>query len=763
MSLSRSVFGLLLGKRLPRTSGTLRFHGPQAEIVIRRDRYGIPHVEAASDEDAAFALGFCQGQDRAFQLEIILRLARGTLAQLVGRPALPIDRLSRRIGFAHGARAQLAASAPQLTSDLGAFARGVTAGARVGSARRAHELALLRSRPSEWTAADVIAVNRMIAFLIPSNWDAELARLKVLASDGPEALLAVEALGDTPLPVIRGGEAAVGQAVDALGEDIRRFSLAAGVGGSSNSWVLDGTRTASGRPLLANDPHLAPTLPSHWYLVHVETPDWRLAGACYAGTPAVLVGFNGHGAWGVTAGLSDTTDLFVERLEDETFQLRVESIEVRRAETVNEEVLVTPNGPIVSPALDGVPYGLSLRATWLEARPLGGFLRSFKARSFEEFRRAFESWPAVPLNLVWADRSGAVGWQLVGEVPRRDEGRGMVPGPGWEAAGWEAGMVPFDEMPFLESPPERPIVTANNRPTQDEGAPFLGADWLDGYRAARILELLATRNDWDVQGTLELQLDVGSLPWREIRDAVLAAPVRGTGIRAQDLLASWNGALAPESPAATVYVLLACELVMRSLREAVPRSADWAAGKGFHVLAPTTLYGRRRLGQLPAIVRGLAPGEIADALDEVATGLGSRLGADPARWAWGRARPVVLRHPLGLRPPLDRVFDIGPLPLGGDASTIAQAPVTPVDPLGPPSVIPSLRAVIDVGKWEQSRFSLPGGQSGNAVSPHYDDLLPLYLRGSGVPIAWSQESVRAATVETLRVVPFRIDKSRSTL
>lgn len=751
---SRRLLGLLLGRRLPRVSGTLRLSGPREPVLIRRDRYGIAHVQASGDADAAFAVGFCQGQDRAFQLEILLRLARGTLAGLVGTQALPIDRLVRRIGFSRGTAEQLKASHPSLAVDLDAFARGVSAGARLGAGAPAHEFALLRARPTPWSAGDVLAVNRLIAFLIPSNWDAELARLKILVEDGPEALLAIEGQAGRPLPAVSGGDAAVGPAIDALAAGVERLGSAVGLGGASNGWALAGTRTASGRPLLANDPHLAATLPSHWYLVHLETPDWRLAGACYAGTPAVLVGFNGHGAWGVTAGLSDTTDLFVERLEDAVVERRVEHIAVRRGSPVMEEVLVTANGPIVSPALDGVPYALSLRASWQEPRPLAGFLRSFRARSFAEFRSAFEQWPAVPLNLVWADRSGTIGWQLAGEVPRRPDGHGLLPAPGWESpAPWQEH-VAFDEMPFVENPPGGVVVTANNQPEGNGAGPFLGDDWLDGYRAQRIHELLQARDDWDVEGSLRLQLDVAPLPWLEIRERVLAAPVSGASEEVRDLLAAWDGNLAPGSPAATAYVIFACRVVLRALREAAPRSAAWAAGKGFHVLAPSTLYGRRRMAQLPGLVEQLPPAELAAALADVAADL-RRLGEDPAAWAWGRARPVVLRHPLGLRPPLGRVFDIGPLPIGGDASTVAQAPVTPIDPLGPPSVIPSLRAVIDVGNWEASRFSLAGGQSGNPLSSHYEDLLAPFLRGGGVPIAWSPESVRAATVDTLRLVPLR--------
>jgi penicillin G amidase len=756
VNLARLLLRLALGRRLPRASGTIALPGLADEILIRRDRYGIPHIEARGDEDGAFAIGFCQGQDRAFQLELLLRLARGTVAELVGPAALPIDRLARRIGFARGADEQLAASPAELAAVVGAYARGVSAGGRAGLRRKPHEFVLLRTQPSAWEGVDVVAVNRLIAFLIPSNWDAELARLKVLAEDGPEALLALDGATDQRLPTIVSG--AIEPSVDRLAGEIELLTGVAGIGGASNSWVLSGARTATGRPLLANDPHLAPTLPPHWYLVHVRTGDWELAGASYVGTPVVLTGLNGFGAWGVTAALTDNTDLFVERL-DEAGTIRerlVETIHVRGGAPVREEVLVTANGPVISPALEGVSHAISLCATWLEPRPIVGFLRAFKARSFEEFRRSFEHWPAVPLNLVWADASGTIGWQLVGDTPRRLQGAGLVPRPGWEeSARWATDCLPFDELPFLADPQDGVIATANNKPLPEGAGHHLGADWIDGYRAARILELLAGRDDWDVASTLHMHKDVASLPWRELAEIVLATPVTDAdALAARELLRAWDGDVAADSAGATVYVFLAAELVRREVAACAPRSAAWAAGKGFHMLLPTTMYGRRRLGRLASRLRERGDAlEIAEALEATGRGLRERFGDDPAGWAWGRVRPLVLHHPLGLRRPLGRIFDLGPYPLGGDAATIAQAPVETADPAGPPSVVPSLRAVIDVGDWDACRWSMPGGQSGNPLSPHYADLLTFFLDGQGVPIAWSPEAVRAATVTALRLRP----------
>ncbi len=769
---SRRVLGLLMGRRLPVTSGTLRVQGLRAEVTILRDRFGIPHVQATGDGDAAFALGFCQGQDRAFQLEVLLRVARGTLAELVGAEALPVDRLARRVGFRQGADRQLAACPPGVREALEAFARGVTAGATRGCPRRPHEFVLLRSRPTPWEAEDVVAVSRLVALTLASNWDAELVRLKLLEDDGPEAVTALDPTYPEGMPTVLPAARGAGAAADRLARDLGRLAALVGSGGGSNAWALAGSRTASGRPLLANDPHLPPTLPPHWYLAHVRTPRWEVAGATFVGGPAFEVATNGHAAWGVTSAYADVTDLFVEEVEGDRVRVgdglvpcerRVETILVRGGQPVTEEVLVTPHGPVVSPALGGTGRAISLRGTWLEARPLVGFLKLHEARTFEEARRLLADWPGTPLSVVWAEASGTVGFQLAAVVPRRRAGAGTMPAPGWEPdSGWEEDPVPFEDLPSLRDPEEGFVVTANNRLDPDDRVPDLGADSLDGYRAARIVEAVSARRDWDVASTLRLQLDLTSLPWREVREVVLGAPATDPDARlGLDLLAAWDGVVGAESPAATVYELLACELVRRVVRARAPRAALWALGRGFHPLTPTNLFARRWVSFLARLLREQPAGwlprpwleEVAAALADVVRFLRGRFGEDPKGWAWGRVRPFSLVHPLGGRRPLDRVFNLGPLPAPGDSNTVAQYGVAPADPLAPPTAIPSLRAVIDVGHPGGSRFSLPGGQSGNPASPHYDDLLPLWQAGDGVPIAWSPEEVRAAAVATLRLVP----------
>ncbi|MGQ0678120.1 MAG: penicillin acylase family protein [Actinomycetota bacterium] len=770
----RKTFGTVLGSRLPTTNGRIEVPGISGQVSIRRDKWGIPHIDASSDEDAWYGLGFCHAQDRSFQMETLLRAIRGTLSALVGKDGIAIDRLARRVGFSRNTAAQFARFDPDIQSAVDAYVRGVNAGATRGLPRKAHEFVLLMSKPSPWLATDVVGLIRFQSFLFSTNADAELARLKILLADGPEALSALDPCYGFPWPGMPEVDRSVAPVVDRLSEDLERFAALVGRGGASNSWVLSGSRTASGRPLLVNDPHLPALLPSPWYLAHLSTPEWAVAGATLVGGPAVEVGHNGHAAWGITAALFDNIDLYQEEVSPDGAKIKSadgwqectvvrETIKVRYKKSIVEEVVITPRGPVVGPALDGSMGALSVQSFWLGDHPVEGFLRVHKARSFDEFRGFFANWPAPDLNLSYADVSGTIGWQLVGWVPKRKKGWGTVPLPGWDAGvGWEEQPVPFDDMPYLFDPDSGYLATANTRPYPDVAEPFLGVDWIDGYRLSRILELLGKRSDWDRDSAQKMQIDDFSIPWRDMKELVLATPApSGDAAAVLKLLREWDGRISSQSPAATAFEFFVAEMAQRVAAAKAPNSANWVLGQGFMQLLPYTSFSYRRVGHLVELMHA-APqqwfkrpwsDEMGEALSSVGRKLASRYGQDPSGWAWGKVRPVILRHPVGEQKPLDRIFNIGPFPWGGDSNTIAQTSVDPIDPTNDPGFIASLRMVADVGNWEQSRWILPSGQSGNPVSPHYEDQLPMWLAGTGVPIAWSPESVEQATVSTLTLVP----------
>ncbi|MCA9634925.1 MAG: penicillin acylase family protein [Myxococcales bacterium] len=772
MSRTRQIFRVILGKRAPIVGGEVVVPGIDAEVVIRRDAYGIPYIDAQNDADAWYGLGFCQGQDRGFQLEMLLRLGRGTLAQLLGPKGVGLDRLARRIGFHRLAGAYLEVADRELRRYVEAFAAGINAGIRWGSPRASHEHDLLRGRPTPWTGADVLGVLLLQSFLLASNWDIELARLKVLELDGPEALAALDPAYPEWLPCSAPPGAAAGPALDRLADDLEILRGFIGVGGGSNNWAIAGARTRSGRPIVANDPHLPPMLPAHWYLCHVRTPAWATVGATLAGAPGIAAGHNGVAAWGVTAAHFDNTDLFIVEIGEGGRSVRIgdrwvrcpirrEVIQVKGEAAVVEEVLETPHGPVIGPALQGEFGALTIQATWMRPQPIRGFLEVHRSRDFDHFREILAEWPAMPLNLVYGDVHGTIGWQLVGQVPRRRKGWGTIPLPAADPeVGWEEAPLPYAEMPSCRDPEAGYVATANNRPTP-ENEPFLGVDWLDGYREARISERLAARDDWDVPSTMALQVDQEVIPWRELRPLILAALADRRDLEpSRGILDRWDGVASADSAAATIYELLLAALYREIAEAKAPRSFTWMLGRGFTEVVPHSLLCLRRTSHLVKLLREAPPwfeqgwpALIADALAEVQGRLVRERGRDPSRWRWGEVRPLTLRHPVGDVKAFASIFNLGPIACGGDGNTIAQASPPPLDPLANPVAIASLRMVVEVGAWEEARFVLPGGNSGNPLSPHYRDMLPLWERGEGVPIAYDPARVREVARETLVLRP----------
>lgn len=762
-----------LGARTPRYEGALRAEGLRGEVTIRRDGFGVPHITARCDHDAVFAVGFCQGQDRSFQLDLLVRAARGTLAALVGAEMLPVDQLSRRVGLSHIAAAQLRAQDAWTRELLHAFALGVNAGRASGPS--AHEHALLLRAPETFRAEDSLAIVQLFSFLLSNNWDAELARLRVLLTDGADALRAVEPSADVaPRPDLDARFAEELLAVtEAVCADASAGRALTGSGLASNAFALSGARTTTGRPLLACDPHLAPTLPALWHLTHVRTPEWSVRGACLVGQPVPSFGHNDRVAWGLTAGHVDNTDLFIERVHADGAQVaavegwipcavREERIEVRGGRDRVERVLVTPRGPVVTPCLDGGGLALSLQATWMRARAFGWY-RLLRARSVSEAEGLFREHPGASEARVFADVDGHIARRHVGDAPVRAAGHGMIPTPAWrEGAGWRGETVPFEALPAERDPARGFVVTANNAPAGEH--PWLGADFLDPHRHDRIVEALSARERWSVSDVVALQCDRRTTLWPEVRDALLDAlrEAPGDAGLAGALLSGWDGVVGPESAGASVYALTLAGLSVEVVQAKAPRAAGRLLGDGVNALLPHTVGPLRRLSHLARLLREQPPGYfgarswkgvIAAAAGRAVGVARARAGEDPSGWAWGRLRPLTLVHALGAKPPLDRLFNLGPYALGGDATTIPQASMDPRDPLGPAIGMPNLRMVLDVGGWDDARWSLAGGQSGNVLSPHYDDLAARWAQGACVTLPWSDASVRAATVATLRLRP----------
>jgi penicillin G amidase len=776
MNMPKLLMRLVLGQRLPIHDGEQQFRGLHGPVLIRRDRWGIPHLEAESLADAMFGLGYCHGQDRTFQLETLLRLGRGTLSALVGKAALPVDRLSRRIGFYRSAQEQLQIVTEEARHLLQRYVAGVNSAHEHGLHSRPHEYVLLGSTPTPWQAADVLAYLKLQSFLLPSNWDVELARLKVFMGEGADVLRDLEPGYAAWHPsTLQGLPSGTPQFLKSLEQDLAVFKQYAQVGGGSNNWIISGTRTTTGKPLLANDPHLPATVPAAWYLASIRTPEGTIAGASFAGCPAFPTAHNGHSCWGVTAGLTDNTDLFIETLSadrksvrqaDGTFlpcEVLHEVIQVKKGSDVVEKVLITPRGPIITPFLSPENVALSLCAVWLKPLPVRGFLDCFRAQDFDTFRHSFQEWPVLPLNLVYADAAGTTGWQLVGQVPQREGFNGMIPTladlPG---VGWKPDLVPFEQMPYLRNPSQGFLATANQHPS-DAATPFLGHDYCNPYRSLAIsAELLAKAEGWTVEDCLQLQLNVKSLHWQELRPFVLALlPEDEESRYGLDILRNWDGELASNSGAATVYELVVSDLIQRVVKQRA--TVEWRAALGETGSGPFShnLFGERRHSWLiglfrnpPSWLKKPLEVEFQECVRLVVQKLRRELGPTQEWWSWGDLRPLRVQHPLlGTHKLLGRVFNLPVIPFHGDAHTVCQSGQRVLDPVAPPSMISNLRAVFDTSDYNNSRFSLAGGQSGNPFSPNFADLFTLWQEGQGVPLVHTQFEELRSTKATLRLIP----------
>ncbi len=775
---ARAAFRTVLRPRPPVVDGDLRVPGTDGPIVVRRDRWHVPHVEATTAADAWFGLGFVQGQDRGFQVSVYAAVAGGRLAALTGEDGVPVDRLMRRLGLTRSANTALANQPAATRTILDSFTRGLNAGMTSGTTRVPVEFTLLRVKPAPLTAADVAGIMRLFAFMLASNWQDELARLAVLAADGPDGLRRLDVHTAAHLPTTTGEPE--GDVLAHLAHDLESLAEWIPMGGASNNWAIAGSRTRSGRPIVANDPHLPPMLPAFWYLAHLTCPEFAVAGAALPGTPGIAAGHNGIGAWGTTAGHCDETDLFLEQLrqtDDGGWQVRDgdgwidaetrrEVIAVAGGDPIVEDVVVTPRGPIVGPALDGAPHAVSMAGTFLDPAPIAGYLALPTATSVDDFHAAFADWPAMSVNVVWGDRDGHIAWQLAGALPVRRSGDGSIPLPGWDpAVGWD-GRVPYEDMPRLVDPPSGRVATANNVPLPHADGPFLGVDHLEGYRVAAIHEVLDEAVDWTVPATLQAQQDTRSVPWRRARPLFVDRdrPADADAAVGWSLLSSWDGDVRADSPAAAVYELAMAWLRRTILGVAVPHAAEALLGQtpvpglveeaigGIRGVAHTLATLEDPTSTLGSAADGFDPDRaIEDALTAAVRELRER-GDREDDWAWGRVRPLRLHHPVSsAAAALGVVFDRGPYPLGGDAHTIPQASPTPTDPLGDALGIVSMRMAVDLGDLESSRWVLPGGQSGDPASPHYDDQLAVFLAGGGIPIPWSVEAVHHAAQHELRI------------
>ena len=747
----------LARRPLPKVRGTIEVPGLEGRVRVRRDRWGVPHIEADARHDLYFAEGFVHGQDRLWQMDFYRRVVGGRVSEMAGEEGLPIDRLMRTLGIRRAAEREAASLDPGLLAQLERFCAGVNAAAEAATALP-FEMQLLRLEFKPWRPVDILGLGKLLAFGLSTNWERELLRADMLRALGPELSARLDPVYPADNPVVTqeawsGDGLAIVEQIDAVR---RSIGLAAEASGSNN-WAVSGQLSATGSPLIAGDPHLPPSMPGIWYQVGLRHGDRFVRGASLPGLPGIYMGQNNDVCWTFTNAMADVQDLFVERIEGDTYlfedewrplhSVREEIAVKGRSEPAVLEVRETHHGPIVNAALradEAEPLALSWQAL-SEPTAFAGMFELLDIGSGPELVRELEGHTSPVSNLVWADRHGSIGYKTIGRLPRRRGGCPDLPKPGWSGEfEWE-GTVPYDEMPEIVDPESNFLVTANNRIAGDDYPHHITSEYLDGFRAKRIEQLLGESEEHDLDGFEAMQSDNLSLPGLEAaRRLGRLNPTGQREISALERLRSWDGRLDPGTIAGTIYQAFLLRLAREGARAAIgdrDLAERWLdrADNGFtpHITSPwrwhshlMKLWEEGDEGLIGRPWDELVLEALGGALDD----LEERFGPDPEGWRWGHVHEMEFPHPLGEANPLLRRLLNRRLRAGGAQETVSQIAY---DPNNPYKAVwaPSWRMVADPTDPERSRWQMFTGQSGHPASPHYDDLQPDWLEGRTQPMA----------------------------
>jgi len=755
------VWWQLFRRPLPRTEGEERVQGLEGTIELARDRWGMVRIRASSDHDLWFGQGYAHAQDRLWQCDLQRRVSQGRLSEIAGEPGLKVDRLMRTLGLGRVSAREERELEPGLRSLLNAYCSGFNRGAEARGVLPA-EFQLMRLDFEPWRPAHVLAGAKLLAFGLSTNWERELLRADLVRELGPE----LAARLDPPYPsenpiVMRPGEAWEGDGTG-LAEQIKsvreQIGLA-GTAGGSNNWAVAPERSASGGPLVAGDPHLPTGMPGIWHQCALELGDRFCRGVALPGIPGISMGQNNDVAWTFTNVMADVEDLFVERIEGDRYEYRgewlplelvEEEISVKgREQPVRLQVRSGRHGPIVNEALgadDSQP--LALRWTALDVPGIGRpHFEIFDPASGPELVELLGGLAMPVSNLVWADRHGSIGYKTVGRLPQRPGGCPDVPKPGWTGEYDWGEPIAYEELPELVDPGSGYLVTANNRIADDDYPHHLSSDYLDGFRAKRIEQLIEETPEHDLDSFRRMQTDLHSIPGDEVAKRLARLDRSGLGQRetaAIERLVSWNRQLGPETIVGTIYQAFLLRLARDFARAAIADrdlSERWLdrSDSGFttHVTSPWRWHSHLLTlweeGDEALIGR---PWDdlVADALRGALDDLTQRFGPDPEGWRWGSVHELRFPHALGeANSAFEWVFNRTLHP-GGAQETVAQIAYDPNDPYDA-IWAPSWRMVADPVDPSRSMWQDFTGQSGHAWSEHYDDLQPRWLAGQMQPMA----------------------------
>ncbi|HLO00583.1 MAG TPA: penicillin acylase family protein [Pyrinomonadaceae bacterium] len=773
---------------LNQSSNTLTVAGLRDRVIVTRDERGIPYIEAENDDDLYFTQGYVTASDRLWQMDLLRRTERGELAEILGSAALEQDKQHRILGLTQVVNAEIAQAAPLTRALLEAYARGVNAYmASLDGRSLPPEFQILQYKPKPWTPADSLLVGKSFAEALSNTWRLDLMRsaLAQLPSDKRFALMPES----SPLDVLVVGTDSnktnaarpSGGARDALTEEIllalahdeqiavqslARVGVYAEGLAASNNWVVDGKHTDSGKPLLANDPHLQATAPSIWYMVHLSAPGLRVAGVSAPGGPGVIIGHNDRIAWGMTNVGPDVQDVYEEKFDPENAKryltpvgwrvvdVRHEEIKVRKSfteattETVPLDVSMTRHGPIVFEKA-GKRYALR----WTALDPVLNTPDSVyfinRAHNWKEFSAALKSFTAPTQNIVYADTAGHIGYHAAGVVPIRRSGDGSIPYDGSTDAGDWVKFIPLDKLPTVYDPPSGIIVTANQRIVGADYPFFLTHSWAQPYRARRIYDLLTQKPKLTIDDFRRIQGDVYSIgnvlfarqSAKILRPNLTAADAGLKGLL--DAFDRWDGMVAADSRVAPLVaqmrIAFRSRILTAALGEELVKVYQWS---NFDTTIDRIMMEQPR-DWLPKEFSSY-PDLLRACYEDARKTLTKNLGEDESKWTWGEMVKINFRHPLAAAPLIGLQFTVPPIPQNGSGGMAATVNV---------GANVSMRLIADLSDWDNTQQGITLGESGIPSSPHWKDQLADWRAVTPRTFPFTEPAIKKAAAETLTLVP----------
>jgi penicillin amidase len=783
---------------LPQLDGKLRIAGLKSPVTVTRDATGTPHIRAANLKDLFFAQAYITAQDRLFQMDLARRYAAGELSEVIGSPLvrgeaaanlLDHDKRQRYLQVRTAAERAIQQAGDRDRLYLDSYARGVNAFINASRDHLPVEFRFLGYEPAPWRASDSVLVGLNISLQMNSQYPVEWWRDKFAGQLPAQMLddLYVNGSWRDRAPGEEAGQGESGAAIRAatpaagffargmppaadLFEDLQpqhRSRDSFGYGGDaegwpgSNTWVVSGAHTASGKPLLSNDMHLMHTMPCVWYQAHLTSGDYDVIGYTLPGMPFVIGGHNRFIAWGFTNLGPDVQDLYIERFNDRGEyqtpsgwvkpEVRREVIRVKGRPDVVLDVEITRHGPIITPILEHEKRLIALR--WIVNEPIRQEFPFFDidaARNWQEFRAALSRYVAPAMNLVYADLDGNIGYQASGRIPIRAAGDGLSLLPGGDDSHDWIGYIPWDEMPSLFNPPGGILATANSRITPRDYRYRVANQWASAHRTWRIYQVLES---WVTAGRkltpadmLLLQTDVysdfeRSLARELARPALAGGRASPRARQAAEILNSWDGLVLPDSTAAGLI-----GLARRSMTKLVLEPRLGEEYRAYRWFGATTfwenLITRRPARWLPPHMSTYEELYLA-VLEDVVTD--RSVPDDLERFTYGMRFPVEINHPIfGGIPLLKKYAGPGSVPQRGDGSTVNQAGA---------QFGPSQRLTVDFGDLDGSTSNIVTGESGQIFSPWYLDQFPVWLDARTLPLPFSEKAVAASAAHRLVLQP----------